>query len=144
MNDKQSPPASYYLLFVLILFQGFSGLYGGAMLVLDPSGYLLQLPLSLLSGSPFYNYTIPGFILLVLLGIVPLFVGFALWKRYPWSGTGAFLIGVMLVVWIGVQIVMIGYRGDPPLQAIYGSIGLLILITVSTPTLRQYLRSQQQ
>jgi hypothetical protein len=36
-------------------------------------------------------------------------------------------VGASLVVWIAVQVAMVGYRGDPPLQAIYGGLGVAIL-----------------
>jgi len=43
---------SFYTLIILMLFQGISGLIGGITLVIDPSGELLQMPLSTLEGSP--------------------------------------------------------------------------------------------
>ncbi|HKL18303.1 MAG TPA: hypothetical protein VJ905_05020 [Halalkalibaculum sp.] len=141
MTNNNKAPASFYLLLVLVLFQGLSGLYGGIMLVLDPSGSLLQIPLNLLAESPFHDYMVPGIILLVLLGIFPLVTGFGLWQKHPRAGNGAFLTGIILVIWIAVQIAMVGYQAKPPLQAIYGSVGVLILITVSVPPVRQYLRS---
>ena len=143
MENNQSPPASFYLLFILILFQGLSGLLGGIMLVIDPSGGLLNMPIGLLSDSVFQNFMIPGIILLFLLGVFPTAVGIALWKRYSWSGPGAVITGIMLVIWIGVQIAIVGYQGDPPLQAVYGSVGVLILIALSTPAVRQYLQSRK-
>ncbi|MGK7368592.1 MAG: hypothetical protein ACNS64_00150 [Candidatus Halalkalibacterium sp. M3_1C_030] len=139
-NDKKAP-AGFYFLIILILFQGLSGIWGGTMLVLDPSGSLLQLPLQLLSDSPFQDYLIPGLILLILLGILPLVIVYALWKKVSWSVSGAFLIGIMLVVWIGVQILIVGYQDNPPLQALYGSVGILILITLNASSVMQYLRS---
>lgn len=139
-NDKKAP-AGFYFLIILILFQGLSGIWGGTMLVLDPSGSLLQLPLQLLSDSPFQDYLIPGLILLILLGILPLVIVYALWKKVSWSVSGALLIGIMLVVWIGVQILIVGYQDNPPLQALYGSVGILILITLNASSVIQYLRS---
>lgn len=134
-------PAGYYFLLILILFQGLSGIWGGIMLVLDSSGSLLQIPLHLLGNSPFQDYLIPGLILLLLLGILPLVIVYALWNKLSWSVPGALLIGIMLVVWIVVQILMVGYQDNPPLQAIYGSIGVLIIFTLNTSSVIQYVRS---
>ena len=142
MVHNHKPPASFYLLFILILFQGFSGLFGGLMLVIDPSGGLLHMPPDLLSDSPFQDFMIPGIILLLLLGLFPVVVGTALWKKQQWSGIGALLTGVMLVGWIAIQIAIVGYQGEPPLQAVYGSVGVLILIVLSGPTVWQYLKSR--
>lgn len=141
MTNNMKAPAGYYFLLILILFQGLSGIWGGIMLVLDPSGSLLQIPLHLLSDSPFQDYLIPGLILLLLLGIYPLVIVYALWNKLTWSVPGALLIGIMLVVWIVVQILMVGYQDNPPLQAIYGSIGVLIIITLNASSVMQYVRS---
>lgn len=64
-----------------LVFQGLSGLYGGGALVRDPTGVLLQMPPSLLEGSPFVTYCIPGLILFTVLGIGPLIVAVELWRR---------------------------------------------------------------
>jgi hypothetical protein len=50
-----------------------------------------------------------------------------LWRRRPWAWHGSVFVGASLVVWIAVQVAMVGYRGDPPLQAIYGGLGVAIL-----------------
>jgi hypothetical protein len=47
---------SLYLLIGLILFQGISGLFGGFALIIDQTGELLQMPLSMLEGSPFDTF----------------------------------------------------------------------------------------
>ncbi|MDX1585615.1 MAG: hypothetical protein R3222_02680 [Balneolaceae bacterium] len=140
--DKRSAPAGYYLLLVLLLFQALSGLTGGILLVSAPSGSTLHMPPGLLDGSPFENFFIPGLILLLLLGLLPVAVTLAVWKKYRLARTWSFLTGLILIIWISVQIVMTGYRADPPLQAIYGTIGILIIITVSSSSVRRYLENE--
>lgn len=44
----------------LLLFNGIGALYGGGLLVIDPSGAKIQLPLSYLHYSPFTDYLIPA------------------------------------------------------------------------------------
>ena len=51
-TQKPNTSHSLYLLMGLILFQGVSGLFGGFALILDPTGNLLNMPLSMLEGSP--------------------------------------------------------------------------------------------
>lgn len=128
MNRTKTRPFSLYIMMILILFQGASGVYGGGSLVLDPTGNTLQMPLSLLDGSPFDSYLIPGIVLLLILGLFPLIVLYGVWKRKVWAWAGAFLISIALVVWIGVEIAMIGYQAEPPLQFIYGLVGLSLLV----------------
>ena len=65
-------PAGLYLLVALMVLQGLSGGIGGAALVADPSGGLLRMPLTLLEGSPFTSFLVPGLVLLTLLGVLPL------------------------------------------------------------------------
>jgi len=141
MTNKTKRPISMYILFVFIIFQGLSGLAGGISLILDPSGKSIQLPLSWLEGSPFSNYLIPGLILFVVLGLYPLVVFYSLLKKLRWSWFAAFTLGAALIIWIGVEIIIIGYQPQPPLQLIYGLVGLVILFLVFLPSFRRFLKS---
>jgi len=133
---KGSKSYSLYLLMGLILFQGISGLFGGLTLVIDPSGELLQMPFSMLEGSPFDTFLIPGFILFTILGIFPMIVFYGLWKRTNWAWTGTLIVSAALIIWIGVEILMVGYHSKPPLQLIYGLLGLILLGLVMMPSIR--------
>lgn len=124
----QSKGAGFYLLVLLIFFQAASGLYGGGALVIDPTGGSLALPLSLLDGAPFDNYLVPGLILFSVLGVFPGIVCYGLMRRQPWAWLGSVLVSIALMGWIGVEILMVGYQADPPLQLIYGSVGVVLLI----------------
>jgi len=143
MTNKTKRPVSMYILLVLIIFQGISGLAGGIGLILDPSGKSLQIPLSWLDGSPFSNYLIPGLILFVVLGLYPLVVFYGLLKKIIWSWLAAFILGPALIIWIGVEIIIIGYHAQPPLQLIYGLVGLIILFLVFLPSVRRFLKSEK-
>ena len=50
-------------------FIGLGALGGGFMLVRDPSGSALELPMSLLEGSPFPDFLIPGMFLFAVNGV---------------------------------------------------------------------------
>ncbi len=69
------------LLIFLLIFLGIGALYGGGSLIIDPSGELLGMPLTMLESSPFNNFLLPGVILFLLLGVAPLLVGIALKKK---------------------------------------------------------------
>src|SRR5690554_4630226 len=56
-------PAGVHLLIALLLLLAVNALAGGAALVAEPSGRLLGMPVSLLAGSPFEDYLVPGVIL---------------------------------------------------------------------------------
>ena len=119
---------SFYTLIILMLFQGISGLIGGITLVIDPSGKLLQMPLSTLEGSPFETFLIPGIILLTILGIFPMIVFYGLWKNLKRAWMGSLLVSAALIIWISVEIWVVGYHHEPPLQLIYGLLGLIMLL----------------
>lgn len=138
MQTQQSRPITVYLLMAALLFQGLSGVVGGIGLVSDPSGGSLGFPVSWLDGSPFTDYLIPGLVLLIMLGIIPLIVLYGLWKRLYWGWLGALLVGVALIIWIGVEILIIGYQPQPPLQLIYGILGLIIVILALLPGVRSF------
>lgn len=113
----------------LLVFQGLSGLYGG--------GALLHLPLDLLEGFPFTELRIPGLILLTVLGVGPLVVAAGLWRRRIWARHGAVAISGALIIWIAVEAWIIDYHAKPPLQLIYGILGVLLLISAVRPCVRR-------
>ncbi len=137
MSPKRSRSLGLLVLMAALLLQGLSGIAGGIGLVLDPSGSSLQIPLSLLAGSPFENYLLPGLILLTVLGFVPLVAFYGLLQQRAWSWLLAVLVGVALIVWIAVEIAIIGYQADPPLQLIYGALGIVILVAGALPSTRR-------
>lgn len=144
MNRKSSGrPLAVTALTLLLGLQGLSGLVGGLGLVLDPSGRSLRIPLAWLEGSPFSDYLVPGVILFVVLGVVPMFVAYGLWSARPWAWTGSALVGAALVVWLIVEIAVIGYRADPPLQLAYGVLAVLILAITALPSVRDNIRSRR-
>lgn len=139
---QQTRPLTVNLLIAAILIQGLSGVAGGIGLVFDPSGESLGIPSSWLAGSPFADYLIPGVILFVVLGIVPLADLYGLWARRYWGWLGALLIGFALLIWIGVEILIIGYQPQPPLQLIYGVLGVVIIILALLPSVRAHFSRQ--
>jgi hypothetical protein len=134
----------FHALTTTILLQGVSGLVGGYALMADPSGALIGLPLVWLEGTPFSDYFVPGIILLTMLGVCPVVVGWGLWRGRSWAWYGSVLVGASLAIWILVEIIMIGYQPDPPLQAFYGLLSLVILALSSARSVRQRLLQTKQ
>ena len=101
---------------------------GGLILMVAPRGEIMPLPLSALAGSPFDTYFVPGLILFGVLGLGPLVAARLAWLRHPLAPTAAFIVGVGLLIWVAVEVAIIGYSNEPPLQAIYGVLGVAILL----------------
>ncbi len=101
---------------------------GGIALMLGPRGEILPLPLAPLRGSPFDTYLVPGLILFGVLGLGPLVAARLVWLRHPLAPIVAVGVGVALLIWVAVEIAIIGYSNEPPLQPFYILLGATITI----------------
>jgi hypothetical protein len=135
---KSKKPISVIVLMVSVFFQAISGLGGGAFLIADPTGETLNLSLSFLFNSPFPDYLIPGIILFTVLGGYPLIVTAGLWRRKYWGWLGSIFLGIALLIWIFVEILIIGYQSEPPLQLLYGILGMVILFLALLPGTKNF------
>lgn len=126
-----------------IIIQAISGVAGGIGLVSDPTGANLGIPQEWLSNSPFNDYLIPGVILFSVLGIFPAFVSVGLWKEKHWGWLGSLSLGIALIIWIIVEIIIIGYQSNPPLQLIYGMLGIIILLVTSLSRVKRFYSSRK-
>jgi len=134
LGGPRRRPKLLWPLLVLLVLQGIGGLFGGGALVLDPSGDLLGMASSV-DPSPFPDFLIPGLILLVLLGLVPLVVAYGLYRGRAWAWFGSFAIGCALVIFELTEVAVIGYNFQ---QVIWGPIGLLIALLAITPAVQHY------
>jgi hypothetical protein len=107
---------------------GVGALAGGLVLIVAPRGEIMPLPLTALAGSPFETYLGPGLILFSVLGIGPLAAARLAWLRHPLAPFATFVVGVALLIWVAVEIAIIGYSNEPPLQAIYLVLGAAITV----------------
>ena len=85
MSLTNKKPLSCKLLIFFQLFLGIGAVFGGTVLVIDPSGGLLNMPTTMLKHSPFKNFLLPGIILLVILGLVPIIIAFGLITGREWK-----------------------------------------------------------
>ena len=127
---KPTQPLSRFAkgLLVLEVVLSLGALGGGFVLILAPRGEIMPLPLSALAGSPFYTYLGPGLILFSVLGLGPLVAARLAWLRHPFAPVAALVVGVALLIWVAVEIAIIGYSNQPPLQAIYLTLGAAITL----------------
>jgi hypothetical protein len=110
----------------LEIFLSVGALGGGGALMLGSRGEIIPLPLSALKGSPFETYFAPGLILFCVLGLGPLVAAQLAWRRHPLASIAALGVGVALLIWMAVEIAIVGYSNSPPLQPFYLLLGAVI------------------
>jgi hypothetical protein len=113
---------------VLEVVLGLGAVGGGLALIVGPRGEVIPLPVSALAGSPFATYLLPGVILFVVLGVGPLVAAWLALRRSASAPVLAFAVGGALIIWIGVEIAIVGYSNEPPLQALYLGLGVVISV----------------
>ena len=101
---------------------------GGGALMLGPGGEIVPLPLSALKGSPFETYFAPGLILFCVLGLGPLAAAYRAWRGHPRAPNAAVGVGVALLIWMAVEVAIVGYTNSPPLQPFYLLLGAVITV----------------
>ena len=137
-----------YLLAAMHGLLGLGAVIGGFMLILDPSGKLLNMPVSLLERSP-SDFLIPGMILLLVLGLCPIVICMALLRRihwtlveklnlYPklyWAWTFSLYTGYALLIWIIVQVYII--QTVSLIHLFYFALGLGIQMVTLLPDIQR-------
>jgi hypothetical protein len=104
-----------------------AGVFGGIALLAAPDGSALGLDLLLLPDWYPSDYRWAGILLLLGFGAAPILVGSALLLRPRWGGIGLVALGLALVLWVGIQIAMIGLI-LPPMQLGFGAIGIVLIV----------------
>jgi hypothetical protein len=144
----QRPKIVWILIFFLV-FLGLGGLYGGFSMLIDPSGELLQMS-DILQFLPVSTFILPGLFLVFVMGLSPLFLAYALLTRpqwiwakriardcgYYWAWTGTLALGVILMIWLFVQGLLIGFKW--PIQYVTAGNGILIILLSLMPGVRKY------
>jgi hypothetical protein len=130
-------PAAFRVLLSLLVFEGISATPPGLLLILDPKGGLMRMPLTMLRGSPFHDFMIPGLILFAVLGLGAFLVAASLLALRHGAWTAALVFSFALMTWIAVQVVMIGLGSW--LQPLYLGVGLAIAVLLFAPSVRRYL-----
>ena len=94
-------------------------------MIIDPTGGILKMPLSLLDHSPFHSFLIPGIILLVFNGILSLVITVAVLRNARNAGLWVGFQGCVLFGWITIEVIMIRAVAWP--HFVYWITGLVLL-----------------
>lgn len=140
------------LLITSIGFVGISACFSGPLLIIDPSGMIIQFPGGTLDNTPFSSFLIPGIILTFIIGLYPLLV--TLWLLFPkmlhisvksslqprWYA--AFSVGITILVFIIAQLILIQQKMF--LQDVYLLTGLFICTVCLLPAIRKYYSNDER
>ena len=94
--------------------------------ITDPSGESLNLSTELLDHSPFFDYLIPGIILLFTIGIPGVIVAIFAMKKASFYPKLILIQGCILFIWILLQVIL--FRDFIFLDFAFGLTGILLII----------------
>jgi hypothetical protein len=150
---RHKRPASIIALTGGLAFLGLGGVIGGSGFLLDPSGSFLQLSTSMLGRLPVRDFTLPGFFLLTVMGIIPLIIAYGLWRRPAWRRVclfrhwvprpswlwaGTLAISIVLLLWLGLEFLLFGSLAVIPIYVAMLILGIVMLALALVPSTRQY------
>lgn len=126
MNPQSnSLPATHKLLASVLVFLSLSGLFG-ILFLIDPSGALVEMPLSHLDRLPIDTFFLPGLYLLVVYGIGSALIAVGVLRQQSWAPVAGLLLGLVLIGWVTGQIILWGVPAM--LQYIYLIVGVAISV----------------
>jgi hypothetical protein len=146
-------PVTLWILIFWLLFLALGGVYGGILMLLDPSGSFLQMT-EVLPLLPVPNYVLPGLFLLFIMGLLPLSLIYGLlalpnWSwlesllpkiQHHWAWTGTVFLSVVLAIWLIFEGMLIGFKWV--IQYVTAINGLLILSFVFLPSVERFYRNR--
>jgi hypothetical protein len=110
----------------LLGFMSLNAIPAGLLLVLRPDGSYIGLPPSLLEGTPFADFRVPGLALSIAVGGSSLAAFLLVLFRHRYARLAIILAGAVEVGWIVCQVAYIGYQGF--LQPLILVMGLATLL----------------
>lgn len=132
---------------------GFASAFG---LLLSPSGTGMGLSLDLLENTPVGDFTMVGLFFFAFYGMLPAVSTYGLltkkrwhwtdtinrWTGQHWAWTGSAAVGVILVLWIVVEIMLVGVLSGIgfALQVGMTALGVWILALAMLPSVRSSMK----
>ena len=117
------------LVLVLLLVLAANAFGGSWLLIRDPSGNSINIPVELLEDTPFDDYLIPGIILFAANGALSVLVAFLTVIKaanYPW-----FIIiqGCILIGWLTGELILNKAFFHPVLHYTLYTIGVVFIVS---------------
>ncbi len=112
---------------VTLAFLGISSIVGAIPLIIDPSGGLLRMPLSLIRHSPFQSFLIPALILLLANGFLSIVILFAEVRRARGHALMVIFQGCVLAGWITIEVIIM--RTVVSFHYFYWGVALVLVLS---------------
>ena len=151
-------PVPVLLIIALEVILAVLGFASGITFLRDPSGMMHGMDTSILVTTPISDFTPVGLFFVVCYGILPSLAVYGIWTlprlrwtdtvnkwtRQNWAWTATVVIGVILIVWIAVEVALIGSPIGLPrfLQVTMALLGVVLIILAMLPRVRTYAKSQ--
>ncbi len=155
-GTKKPMPAALKALIAVELFFCVVGFASGLGLLSSPSGAGLGLSRDLLKHAPVSDFTLVGLFFVAFYGVLPALAAYGLWAKRRWQWTDpvnkwtgenwawtlTVALGTILILWIVVELVLVGPLSGigGALQIIITLLGLLILVLASRPSVRSSMK----
>ena len=137
-NIRMGKPSAIKVLIIIEIFIAILGLASGISLIADPSGKGMGLD-SVKDKIPFQNLFLLGLWFVGPYGILPAVLAYGFYTEKPWTWKPALYLAVIEVVWVLVQIPMVG---PSILQAFIGFIAVLTIYLLYRPLVLEYARAR--
>ncbi len=150
----KSRPAPIYVLIALEVLLAFLGFFSGISFLLSPSGESHGMDTTILENTPVGDFTLVGLFFVVFFGILPGLTIYGLmrlprwrwtdavnkWTGQNWAWTATAATGMILIVWIAVEIMFIGSPDGFPrfLQVMMTLLGFVFLALAFLPRVRAF------
>lgn len=112
----------FIILGVIQLITAAGAIPSGLLFILDPSGAGMGNSTDMLSGSPFKSFLIPGLFLLIINGLGNTGGAVLSFMKRAAAGPVAIVLGVILGLWIIIQVMIIGLSSF--LQPVFFLVGI--------------------
>jgi hypothetical protein len=134
-EKRRTRTAVIYGLIAIELTIAILGIASGASLLVDPSGKGMGLDV-VRDKIPFQNLALLGLWFVGPYGLLPAALAFGFWTGKPWAWRPALILAVVELIWVLVQIPLVG---PSILQLVIGAIALATLYLLYRPTVMRYL-----
>jgi len=112
---------------VIEFLVGTAAVTAGALMLIRPDGSLLAADPTVLTVTPFENWTVPGVLLAVLVGGGFLVACAAEWSGMPLASAVSVAAGSGLIAFEIVQLALIGWHPLQPTMMITGAVLVLLV-----------------